>query len=77
MFGGSFEKDLHPKLTIKTSLGLGWANGKFNEAYFGVAQSKLNLRPHLEVTALLPSSLRQSVADPTVIDGGLALGVQF
>ncbi|HEX5034991.1 MAG TPA: hypothetical protein VFW62_10950 [bacterium] len=94
LFGGSFEKDLQSKLTIKTSLGLGWANGIFNEAYFGVPQSKLNLfiwnleltwylrgplylRPHLEVTTLLPASLRESVADPTVVDGGLAIGVQF
>lgn len=92
--GGSFEWDLHPKLAIKTSMGLGWANNVFNEANFGIAGTKLNLfawtldltwylkdplylRPHMKVTTLISSQLRNSVDEPTLISGGMALGVEF
>jgi len=92
--GGSFEKDLHPKLSLKTSLGVGWANGEFNEANFGVPVAAANvfawtldlnwhfheplyLRPHMKVTTLLSGTLRDSVEDPTIVSGGLAVGVEF
>jgi len=94
LVGGSFEKELHSKLSLKTSVGVGWANGKFNEANFEVPMAKANvfvwnldlnwyihdpfyLRPHMKVTTLLSSDLRDSVEDPTIVSGGLALGVEF
>ena len=91
---GSFEKNLHPKLSLKTSLGLGLANGKFNEFYLQVPRAKANvlswdlefhwavhgplyLRPHMQVTTLLSSSLRDNVENPTIVSGGLGVGVGF
>jgi hypothetical protein len=92
--GGSFEEELHPKLSLKTSVGMGWANGKFNEVYFEVPLAKANvfvwnldlswyvhdplyLRPHMKLTTLLSSDLRDSVEEATILSGGLALGVEF
>lgn len=92
--GGSFEKELLSQLSIKTALGFGWANGEFNEVYFGVPEAKANvfawtldlnwyfkdpfyMRPHMKLTSLLSSELRDSVEDSTIVSGGLALGVEF
>lgn len=92
--GASFEKELHSRFSLKTSLGVGWANGKFNEVYFEVPKAKANvlawtldfnwavrdplfLRPHMKVTTLLSSNLKESVDHPTIVSGGLALGVEF
>lgn len=92
--GGSFETELHPKLSMKTSVGVGWANGKFNQANFEVPVAKANvlewsldftwylhdpfyLIPHMLVTTLLSSTLQDSVEHPTIVSGGLALGVEF
>ena len=37
----------------------------------------LYLRPHMQVTTLLPSALRESVEHPTIVSGGLGVGVEF
>jgi len=43
IFGVSYEKKFHPKLTMKTTAELGWANGSFNQANFGVSKFAANL----------------------------------
>jgi len=37
----------------------------------------LYLRPHMGVDVLLDQDLRQSVAEPTLISGGLGIGAEF
>ncbi|HEX5034110.1 MAG TPA: hypothetical protein VFW62_06485 [bacterium] len=92
--GGAFEWELHEKLSIKTSAGIGWANAAFNETNFEVSKFAANvfvgnleftwsvkgplyLRPHMKVSVLLDESLRNSVDEATLINGGLAVGVEF
>lgn len=93
-FGISYERDIVSQFSLATYISLGWANGKFNEAYLDLDKAAANvftynlefryypldfffLRPHFQVTALLNRHLRSQVEDPTIVSGGMALGLEF
>jgi hypothetical protein len=42
-FGLSYEKRIHPVLSMKTSAEFGWANGSFNRSNFGISKFAANL----------------------------------
>lgn len=94
VFGVDYERELVEKLSLQVSGAVGWASGRFNEAYGGVSHAALNvflwdlqfvysplrwfyLRPHMQVSVLLDPDLRAASSDPTIVSGGLALGVSF
>ncbi|GAC1353265.1 MAG: hypothetical protein NVS3B20_25090 [Polyangiales bacterium] len=79
---------------LSATAQLGWANRRFNSAYFGEETAALNLLEarvlsrcaltpslyvalHGEVSTILASRLRQSVEEPALMVGGMAIGMDF
>lgn len=92
--GFCLEKELVSVLSLSTTLTVGWASSRFNDAFLGLERNALNVAgaelnltycpwegvyvaPHLDFSALLDRALRARVDDPTILAGGLALGVEF
>lgn len=79
--------------TLETAASIGWADSRWNNAYFGVSRSALNvwegklawtynaagyyLRPHVGLTSILDKRLREAVEDRTIFTAGLAIGAEF
>ena len=89
-----YDQDLSSRFSIESSIGLGWGSVKFNDSYWGVSRSALDLafgefafsyyplstfyvRPHIGVSSLLDAGLRSQTSSPTLVFGGLALGMEF
>lgn len=92
--GLNYERELGKHAELESSISLGWASARFNEAYIGPSTSAVNLasfelgitwqlrggsyvRPHLGISRLLNRQLRDAVDDPSLVNFGVAAGVEF
>jgi hypothetical protein len=91
--GVSYEGHVTKSVELASRVYSGWASSKFNDAYIGLATNafeligaegsvtfylkKLYLKPHLEFTRIAARRLRDELSSPSVVNFGLAVGVDF